>query len=232
MKMMTKGLLAATALVSLPALANAAPVITNVNIAVPATTSGVYINVVTGVVGTTPAGSAGLGYQSLGSRLAVLLFGDDRRHRRETAAPVADLAAGAVIGAGSTFATSPARPPAFTTGGDHVFGFKFLNETTGITNYGYARITTTAGANGRPATITQLVYDNTGAALTVARRHRRGSRAGDLGDDAHGLRRGRLRACVVARTSRRGSASPDPVRDEQCGAVGRKAGSPVAFGPS
>src|SRR5689334_12997335 len=56
MNAITKGLLAATALVSLPSLANAAPVIVNVSIAVPNTLDGIYINLVTGATSTTPGG--------------------------------------------------------------------------------------------------------------------------------------------------------------------------------
>lgn len=168
MNMMTKGLLAATALVSLPSLAQAAPVITNVSIAVPATTSGVYINLVTGLVGTTPASVPGWDINPWGSG-SLFFYSATTGGIVVSGGTPADLAAGTVIGSGSTFATSPGAATLFTaTAGSHVFGFSFLNESTGIINYGYARITTTAGGNGRPATITQLVYDNSGAALTVA----------------------------------------------------------------
>lgn len=167
MNKVTKGLLAATALVSLPSLAQAAPVVTNVSILVPATTSGVYINLVTGLVGTSPAAVPGWDINPWGTG-SLFFYSASTGGIVVSGSTPADLAAGAVIGAGSTYATNPGAATAFQTGGDHVFGFKFLNETTGITNYGYARITTTTSANGRPATITQLVYENTGAALTVA----------------------------------------------------------------
>lgn len=167
MKMMMKGLLAATALATLPSMAQAAVVVSNVSISVPNTTSGVYINLVTGLVGTTPAAVPGWDINPWGSGSLFFYGAATTGGIVVSGSAPADLAAGTVIGAGSTFAVNPAAATAFHTGGDHVFGFRFLNESTGQTNYGYARITTTTSSNGRPATITQLAYDNAGDAILV-----------------------------------------------------------------
>lgn len=43
---------------------------------------------------------------------------------------------------------------------------RFLNETTGILNYGWALINTTAG-NGFPASVAAYGYENTGLSITA-----------------------------------------------------------------
>ena len=55
---------------------------------------------------------------------------------------------------------------AFRVTGNHIVGFRFLNESTSAVNYGYAFIATT-GPLGFPATITGWRFENTGAAITV-----------------------------------------------------------------
>ena len=176
MNMMTKGLLAATALVSLPSLAQAAPIIQNVTIAVPNTIDGVYINVVTGATSTTPGALPTYDLNPYNNGAGLTFFsattgGIVANGSTSGTSAALDLAAGFVIGATSTFVNGQAVGTAFQTPGNHIVGFRFQNEVTGIINYGYARITTSAGTGtglGFPATITQLVYENTGASLTVA----------------------------------------------------------------
>ncbi|KQS04966.1 hypothetical protein ASG11_12480 [Sphingomonas sp. Leaf357] len=177
MKMITKSLLAATALMSLPSVAQAAVVVSNVVINVPNTIDGIYINVVTGATGTSGAAvsgwdfnpynnNAGLTFYGTGSPYGILATGTPG-----TTAIARDLAAGTVIGSAGQFNQFQTLGTLFQTAGNHVLGFSFLNEATGQTNYGYARITTSTGTGtglGFPATITQLVYENSGAALTVA----------------------------------------------------------------
>ncbi len=170
--MITKGLLAATALVSLPSLAQAAVVISDVSILVPNTTAGVYINLVTGLTAATPGAVPGWDINPWGT--STLNFWANNPASPSSGIVVTgpggrpvDLAAGTIIDASSFFARTPGNATEFLTGGNHIFGFSFFNESTSMLNYGYARITTTASSNGRPATISQLVYENTGAALRV-----------------------------------------------------------------
>ena len=82
--------------------------------------------------------------------------------------PYLSLATGAVVSAASTFTavTSGLQTAAFQTSGPHILGFRFYNETTSATNYGYLTITNTA-TSGFPATVTNWSYENTGAAITV-----------------------------------------------------------------
>lgn len=173
MKMMTRGLLAATALVSLPSLAHAAPIIQNVSIAVPNTIDGVYINVVTGVTGTSGGAVTGWDINPYNNGGGITFYGSASpagilaTGTPGTSAETVALSAGAVIGPAGQFNQFQTRGTAFQTAGNYVFGFRFLNESTGVINYGYARITT-GGTAGFPATITQLVYENTGTAITVA----------------------------------------------------------------
>jgi hypothetical protein len=177
MKTMIKGMLAATMLTAaaggVTGVAQAAVVVSNVTISVPNNIDGVYINVVTGATGLGLPGydinpynnGAGLTFFSAANGGVVA------NGTTSGTAAALDLAAGTVIGAGNTYVTGQAVGSAFQIAGNHVVGFSFLNEVTGVRNYGYARITTATGTGtslGFPATITQLVYENTGASLTVA----------------------------------------------------------------
>lgn len=175
MKMAMKGLLAATALVTLPSMAQAAVIVSNVSIAVPNNIAGVYINLVTGATGTTAVpgwdiniynNNAGLTFYGSASPAGFLATGNPG-----TLAETRALAEGTVIDSSGQYNQFQTRGTAFQGGGDFVAGFRFLNESTGAINYGYARLTTTGGVGadaGFPATITQLVYENSGGAITVA----------------------------------------------------------------
>jgi hypothetical protein len=56
--------------------------------------------------------------------------------------------------------------PNYTTAGTHILGFRFLNEATGVTNFGYATITTGSGT-GFPVTINGWSFENNGGPITV-----------------------------------------------------------------
>ena len=167
MNVFAKSLLAATALITLPSIAQAAVVTRAVTIAVPANTSGVYINVVTGAFNTSPSAVTGWDINPWGSSGLSFFTNQVSSAYVGSGNAVSALAEGTLIGANSTFVGNNPAAAAFFTAGNYVFGFRFLNEVTGATNYGYALITTSTSSNARPATITQLVYENTGAALTV-----------------------------------------------------------------
>ena len=155
-------------------MAQATVIVSNVSISVPNNINGVYVNVVTGVSGTTPASVPGYDFNVYGSSSLGLNFFTSTTGNgivKTATGTAADLAAGTVISAGSLFATGVVAGDLFRPGGSHVLGFSFLNEITGVVNYGYARISTTTGTGGGagfPATITQLVYENSGASVTVA----------------------------------------------------------------
>ena len=177
MKMVTKGLLAATALLTLPSVAQAAVIVSNVSISVPNNIDGVYINVVTGATGASSTAvpgydiniynnGAGVTFYGAASPSGILATGTPG-----TLAVARDLTAGTVIDSTGQYNQFQTVGTLFQVAGNHILGFRFLNESTGVEDYGYARITTSSGSGtslGFPATITQLVYDNSGASLTVA----------------------------------------------------------------
>ena len=177
MKTAIKGLLAATALITLPSMAQAAVIVSNVSISVPNNIDGVYINLVTGTTGTSGSAvpgwdinvynnNGGLTFYGSASPAGFLATGTPG-----TSAEARALAEGTVIDSTGQYNQFQTRGTAFQAGGNFVAGFRFLNEVTGVLNYGYARLTTTAAVGdnaGFPATITQLVYENTGGAITVA----------------------------------------------------------------
>ena len=79
----------------------------------------------------------------------------------------ADLAVGSVVGPASPYSAATAgTAPNYLTTGVHILGFHFTNEGTGMTNYGYAFIQTTA-STGFPTTVLGWSFEDTGAAITV-----------------------------------------------------------------
>lgn len=77
------------------------------------------------------------------------------------------LQSGATIGPGSGFTTfndvANHANWSTATGSDGQLGFRFSHE--GITKYGYAHLT--MGANGRPVSISRIVYNNVGDPITI-----------------------------------------------------------------
>jgi len=139
---------------------------------VPYNIDGLYLNLVTGATGT--AGFAGYDvnpYFSGSATPATALF---RLLTPSTGGTVATgtvataLAAGSLISSASTF-TSGVVNANSATSGINFFGIRFVNESTGITNYGY--LTVQQMANPPVAGSVQILsysYDNTGAGITVA----------------------------------------------------------------
>ncbi|RYY08645.1 MAG: PEP-CTERM sorting domain-containing protein [Alphaproteobacteria bacterium] len=179
MNMVTKGLLAATALVTLPSVAQATVVVSNVNISVPNNIDGVYINLVTGATGSSSAVVSGYDLNVYNNGAGLTFYGPASPSgilvaaiaTPATLSVALDLAPGTVIGSSGTYNQFQNVGTLFQVAGNHILGFRFQNESTGALNYAYARITTATGTGtslGFPATITQLVYENSGAALTVA----------------------------------------------------------------
>src|SRR4051794_23991305 len=166
----------AAASVAAPAMmpsADAAVVTNNINLSVPATIDGVYLNFVTG--GTGSAAFAGWDINPyLTNGVFTLFWPTGNSGGVETSpgsAVYASLSPGAIISAASTFTAAaggggPGSTINYQTAGQHILGFQFTNENTGIVNYGYAVINNGASA-GFPATIVSYSYENTGAAITV-----------------------------------------------------------------
>jgi hypothetical protein len=143
---------------------------------IPNNIDGVYINIVTGVTGTSGLdvsgwdinpynNGAGLTFYGSASPAGILASGTPG-----TGAQAVALAPGAVIGAGGQFNQFQTRGAAFQVTGQEYLGFKFLNESTGVYNYGWALISTSAssGVNlGFPASILGYAYENSGGSITI-----------------------------------------------------------------
>lgn len=75
-----------------------------------------------------------------------------------------NLDPGTYIGPNSSFYGGNGLTAAFHQDGTELAGFKFFNEATGLTNYGWIELTTTA-ASGYPATVNRYAYDDAGNAV-------------------------------------------------------------------
>ena len=152
--------------------AEAAIITFNTPISIPQTTAGVYHNFLTGATsgGATPGWdfnpyntASGLGFYwntpRPGSHAGVATTATSNIY--------ADLSLGTVVGPSSFFtANIQGTNPTYRTAGTHILGFRFLNESTGVVNYGYATIQT-SGGTGFPATIQSWSFENTGGSITV-----------------------------------------------------------------
>jgi hypothetical protein len=154
--------------------ANAVVVTTVASIPIPATFAGVYINFLTGATGGSPAAVPGWDFDPYTGLTDLSFFwpsapaGTSGGVAGTTSGPYLSLAAGATISSASFFAvtTASAQTTAFQSTGPHILGFRFYNEATSATNYGYVTITNTA-PSGFPATITGWSYENSGGAITI-----------------------------------------------------------------
>lgn len=146
------------------------------NIAVPATTTGVYINFVTGATGTSAGAVPGWNFNpyntasGLGFYWSPTLAGGLRGAvvQGATLNQAANLPVGTVVSAASVFtsAIQSANPVFRTTLTGAYLGVRFVNSATGVMNFGWVQINTTA-ATGFPATIVSYAYENTGQQITV-----------------------------------------------------------------
>lgn len=138
---------------------------------IPSNLDGLYLNVVTGVRGSSSASVPGWDLSIYGVNDLILFnpmsptggvyLGSSGFY---------NLSLGTVIGPGSTYssgtisASSP-RPLAFNSA-DNLIGFRFQNETMGNqTQYGWLRIYLSATAGSQPRMLVDYAYENTGAAI-------------------------------------------------------------------
>jgi hypothetical protein len=141
-------------------------------ISIPNNIDGVYLNVVTGVTGTSAAtvsgwdinpyqNSAGLTFYGAATPSGVMATGT-----AGTGAVATALSFGALISAAGQYNQFQTQGTAFQGGGTNFLGFRFLNEGTSTTNYGWLLISSTAG-DGFPASILGYAYENSGASITA-----------------------------------------------------------------
>jgi hypothetical protein len=126
-----------------------------ISLVIPATTAGLYINVVTGVSNTAPAavpgwdinpwGSTGLGFFNPAAPAGGV-------YAIATASNVANLAPGASIGAGpwgSGPGTAATSVQWALNSSNNLFGFRFTNESGGTVHNGWARLAIGAAITDR-----------------------------------------------------------------------------------
>ena len=136
------------------------------NLSIPNTFEGQYINIVSGATGTSSAGVPGWDFNPYGtaSGLGIFWSAAPAGGVGTTAAtgPLLVLAPGATIGPSSIFTRAiQATNPNWRQTVDGFLSLAFVNENTGQTNYGYARMTTAvlgfSGVAGMSANIGWLL---------------------------------------------------------------------------
>lgn len=164
------------------------------DIAVPNTTGGIYLDLVTGTASTI--NFAGFDINPYGAIDGLSFYTSTADYvAPTTAGPASALAPGAFIGATDAFTTAFSGTNFRVTGAE-LLGLRFINSTTGATNYGWIEFTTT-GATGFPATINRWAYEDSGASInagqTVVPEPGSVAMVGAMGLGAAGLRAWRRR---------------------------------------
>ena len=145
---------------------------------VPATSEGLYVNLVNAVSGATESSVPGFDIDIYASANSVP--SDQLKFYWGSAAnggagvvsagdTYAVLSGGQVIGPDSLFsrAAFTGDTTAWQAGASGYLGMRFLNESTGVINYGWLLLSTSAPL-GFPATIGGWCYENGGGAITIS----------------------------------------------------------------
>lgn len=139
-----------------------------ININIPSTSDGVYLNVVTGQLGSSgpsvsgwdvnPYSGAGLEFFSPTGGGFVSGLGSD-------ASLVDNLAFNTLIGSGQTFSNGAAAIESsgstrfHFSSSQNLVGFQFINEATGSTHYGWMRLQLWNGPGLQPRAIVEYAYE-------------------------------------------------------------------------
>ncbi|MCB1599828.1 MAG: hypothetical protein R3F18_08830 [Lysobacterales bacterium] len=151
--------------------------VSSANLDVPATSEGLYVNLVTGVSGTTEASVPGFDID-IYAAVSTNPSGQMRFYWGPTATGGAGvvssgdsylaLGPGVIIGPDSIFsrAAFTGDTSAWQVGTTAYLGMRFLNESGASTTYGWIQFGTSAPL-GFPATILSWCYEDSGAAITT-----------------------------------------------------------------
>ncbi len=148
-----------------------------ISINIPSTTAGIYLNVVTGAAGTASA-TTGWDINPWGSG-SLFLYGNTTANASSgailnytggsSATLVDNLPFGASINSTFTFGNAGAETTgatAFTLNSSvNYVGFRFLNESTGQLDYGWAQLSLSTTSSAQPRSIIGYAYENTGASI-------------------------------------------------------------------
>lgn len=150
-----------------------------VNINIPSTTAGVYLNVVTGVNALTPAGAPGWDLNPWSSS-TLNLYANNAASPNDgivvglgTSTTSADnLAPGTLVSGAQTFGRTPGPEATGATAfvlnsTANYIGFRFLNEGTGAINFGWAQLSLAGSFAGQPRSIIGYAYEASGAGIMV-----------------------------------------------------------------
>lgn len=149
-----------------------------VNINIPSTTGGVYLNVATGVNSTATSGAVGWDVNPWSSTnlsmfaSAAVNAGVGGGVYVGSAVPnnYFNLAFGTIINGSSAFSgtgtsTFGGANPLQLNGSGNLIGFRFFNEGTGMVNFGWMRISLGGTSGAQPRTLVEFAFDNTGAGI-------------------------------------------------------------------
>jgi hypothetical protein len=154
-----------------------------VNLNIPSTTAGFYLNVQTGVLATAPAGAPGWDLNPWGSSSWNTWTNNGANPANSdgvvinftggnSATLMDNLPTGTPVDGtwtyGRTSGSETLGATAFLFNSDqNLFGFRFWNEATNAINFGWARVGLAGTAAGQPRTLVEYAYDDTGAAVAA-----------------------------------------------------------------
>ncbi len=150
-----------------------------VNINIPSTVSGIYLNVATGVFDTTPSGAPGWDL-NLWSSSGLSIWANDSPNDGvlsdfpggDSATAVDNIPFGTLIDSSYTYgqlnSVETTGPTAFVLNNNqNLFGFRFLNEGTGQYDFGWGQVSLSSTYEGQPRLLISYGYDNTGAPIAA-----------------------------------------------------------------
>jgi len=157
-----------------------------ININIPSTTAGIYINLVSGEYGTTAASVPGWDLSlwssttfhiwannpaSLNSGVITSASGGTSATLVDNLYPITDIGtfpypidSSQTYGRASSIETTGATAFVLNSGNNYV-GFRFLNEANGLYNYGWAHFSLGSSFGGQPRTLIDYLYENNGSGI-------------------------------------------------------------------
>ena len=139
-----------------------------ININIPSTTDGVFLNVITGQVGSSGPSTTGWDvnpYSGGGLQFFAASGGGYVSGLGTDSSLVDNLAFNTLIGAGQTFSTGVASIESsgstrfHFSSSQNLVGFQFINEATGNTHYGWMRLQLWSGPGLQPRAIVEYAYE-------------------------------------------------------------------------
>lgn len=140
------------------------------DLGIPSTTQGLYLNVVTGAFSTT-GGTAVPGWDVNPWQSTTLGFFNPAAPtggvyaRTNGTTGVSNLSPGTTIDSSSVWSSGTAQTtgtnPFVFSSDQNIVGFRFLNEATGLTHYGWFRVRLSASLGAQPRALVDWAYEST-----------------------------------------------------------------------